>query len=90
MTGKAGEAEKHTDEKRVQPIEEALTAFTGIDVYRGENHSLGNFQREIEKGIPFISFIVKEKEGAVFIRPHPLFMAGSFLKEQKTEVSEIL
>ena len=90
MAGKAGEAEKHTDEKRVQPIEEALTAFTEIDVYRGENHSLGNFQREIEKGIPFISFVVKEKEGAVFIKPHPLFMADSFLKEQKMEGREIL
>lgn len=90
MTGKIGEAEKYTGEKRVRPIEEALMAFAGIDIYRGENRSLGNFQKEIEKGIPFISFVLKEKEGAVFIKPHPLFAADSLLKEQKTEGREIL
>ena len=59
------------------PIEEALMEFAGIDISAKEKFTL-------EKGIPFISFVVKEKEGAVFIEPHPLFMADDLLKEQKT------
>lgn len=72
-------------EKAVVPIEEALMAFAEADISGIENFSL-----EKEKGIPFISFVIKEKEGAVFIEPHPLFIADSLLKEQKTEGREIL
>ena len=72
-------------EKAVVPIEEALMAFAEADISGIEKFSL-----EKEKGIPFISFVVKEKEGAVFIGPHPLFIADSLLKEQKTEGREIL
>ena len=67
------------------PIEEALMALMGIDIFRKEDFSL-----EKEKGIPFISFVVKEKEDAVFIKPHPLFIADSLLKEQKAEGREIM
>lgn len=67
------------------PIEEALMALMGIDIFRKEDFSL-----EKEKGIPFISFVVKEKEDAVFIKPHPLFIADSLLREQKAEGREIL
>lgn len=67
------------------PIEEALMALMGIDIFRKEDFSL-----EKEKGIPFISFVMKEKEGAVFIGPHPLFIADSLLREQKAEGREIL
>lgn len=67
------------------PMEEALMAFAEIDISR-----MKNFTSEKEKGIPFISFVVKEKEDAVFIKPHPLFIADSLLKEQKAEGREIL
>lgn len=62
------------------PIEEALTAFAGIDVS----------EKEMEKGIPFVSFVVKEGEGAVFIEPLPLFSADSLLKVQEAAGREIL
>lgn len=44
------------------PIEEALMAFVGIDIPG----------KEMEKGIPYVSFVVKEGERAVFIKPLPL------------------
>ena len=34
-------------------------------------------------GIPFVSFVVKEGEGAVFIEPRPLFDADSLLMVQE-------
>ena len=55
------------------PIEEALMALVGIDIPK----------KEMEKGIPFVSFVVKEGEGAVFIEPLPLFVADSLLKVQE-------
>ena len=57
------------------PTEEALMAFAEIDISR-----MKNFTSEKEKGIPFISFVMKEKEGAVFTGPHPLFIADSLLR----------
>ena len=68
-----------------RPIEEALMAFAEIEISKTRN-----FFGEKEKGIPFISFVVKEGEGAVFIGPHPLFAADRLLKEQETEGREIL
>ena len=62
------------------PIEEALMALVGIDIPK----------KEIEKGIPFVSFVVKEGEGAVFIEPLPLFVADSLLKVQEAAGREIL
>ena len=40
-------------EEAAMPIEEALMAFVGIDIPK----------EEMEKGIPFVSFVVKEGEG---------------------------
>lgn len=79
MSRQGREMSGYCAEKAAVPIEEALMAFALVDISRVENFSL-----EKEKGIPFISFVVKEKEGAVFIEPHPLFMADGLLKEQKT------
>lgn len=62
------------------PIEEALMALIGIDIPK----------REMEKGIPFVSFVVKEGEGAVFIEPLPLSAADSILKERGAAGREIL
>ncbi len=62
------------------PIEEALMALVGIDIPK----------KEMEKGIPFVSFVVKEGEGAVFIEPLPLFVADSLLKVQEAAGREIL
>lgn len=62
------------------PIEEALMALVGIDIPK----------KEMEKGIPFVSFVVKEGEGAVFIEPLPLSVADSILKEQEVAGREIL
>ncbi len=62
------------------PIEEALMALVGIDIP----------EKEMEKGIPFVSFVVKEGEGAVFIEPLPLFDADSFLMVQEAAGREIL
>lgn len=45
--------------------------------------------REMEKGVPFISFVIKTGEGAVFIKPLPLREADISLKEQAAG-SEIL
>lgn len=67
-------------EKLVIPIEKALTAFAGVDIP----------EKEMEKGIPFVSFVVKEGEGAVFIEPFPLFIADSLLKAQEAAGGEIL
>lgn len=47
-------------------------------------------RREMEKGIPFVSFVIKEGEGAVFIKPLTLFVADSILKEQEAAGGEIL
>lgn len=62
------------------PIEEALMAFVGIDIPI----------EEMEKGIPFVSFVVKEGEGAVFMEPLPLSMADGILKERTEAGSEVL
>ena len=62
------------------PIEEALMALAGIDIPK----------KEMEKGIPFVSFVVKEGEGAVFIEPRPLFDADSLLMVQEAAGGEIL
>ncbi|MEY8326793.1 hypothetical protein AALB47_23240 [Lachnospiraceae bacterium 54-11] len=62
------------------PIEEAMVAFTGTAISK----------KEMEKGIPLISFVIKEGEGAVFIKPLPLFAAGSILKDQGKIGGEIL
>lgn len=61
-------------------IEEALMAFVGIDIPG----------KEMEKGIPFVSFVVKEGERAVFIKPLPLFAADRILKGQDMAGREIL
>lgn len=63
-----------------QAIEEALMELVGIDIPR----------KEMEKGIPYVSFIVKEGEGAVFIKPLPLFVADGILKMQEMAGREIL
>lgn len=75
-----GENDDYHAERTVMPIEEALMAWTGIDIPK----------KEMEKGIPFISFVVKEGEGAVFIKPLPLFAADSILKGQEAAGGEIL
>lgn len=62
------------------PIEEALMALVRIDIPK----------KEMEKGIPFVSFVVKEGESAVFIEPLPLFAADSLLKVQEAAGREIL
>lgn len=67
-------------EKLVMPIEEALMALVGIDIP----------EKEMEKGIPFVSFVVKEGEGAVFIEPLPLLIADRLLKVQEAAGGEIL
>lgn len=67
-------------ERTVMPIEEALMALIGIDIPK----------KEMEKGIPFVSFVVKEGESAVFIEPLPLFAADSLLREQEAAGREIL
>ena len=74
------EIDGYGTEKPVVPIEEAMMAFTGIAVPK----------REKEKGIPLVSFVIKEGEGAVFIKPFPLFAADSILKEQGKTGGEIL
>ncbi len=72
---------KYIDKKEaVMPIEEALMAFVGIDIPK----------EEMEKGIPFVSFVVKEGGGAVFIEPLPLSMADGILKERTAAGSEVL
>lgn len=62
------------------PIEEALMAFVGTDIPK----------EEMEKGIPFVSFVVNEGEGAVVIEPLPISMADSILKERTAAGSEVL
>lgn len=85
MSRQGREIAGYCTEKAAVPIEEAFMAFAEIDI-----SGMKNFASEKEKGIPFISFVMKEKEGAVFTGPHPLFMADSLLKEQKAEGREIL
>lgn len=67
-------------ERTVMSIEEALMALVGIDISR----------KKMKKGIPFVSFVVKEGEGAVFIEPFPLFISDGFLKKQEAAGREIL
>lgn len=55
-------------------------AFVGIDISK----------EEMEKGIPFVSFVVKEGDGAVFMEPLPLSMADGILKSRAAEGSEVL
>lgn len=62
------------------PIEEALMEFAGIDISG----------KEMGKGIPFVSFVVKEGERAVFIKPLPLSAADSIFKGQEMAGREIL
>lgn len=62
------------------PIEEALMEFVGIDIPK----------EEIEKGVPFVSFVVKEGEDAVFMEPLPLSMADGALKGRTEAGSEVL
>lgn len=78
MRKQDGKVGNYHAEKRVIPIEEALMSLAGIDIPKKE------------KGIPFISFVVKEGEGAVFIEPLPLSVADSILKERETAGREIL
>lgn len=80
MTGKAGKAEKYTGIKKEMPVEEALTVFAGIDIPG----------KEMGKGIPFVSFVAKAGESAVFIKPLPLFTADGFLEGLGMEGREIL
>lgn len=62
------------------PIEEAIMEFVGIDIPN----------EEMKKGIPFVSFVVKEGEGAVFMEPLPIFMADGILKDRTVKGSEVL
>lgn len=67
-------------ERTVMPIEEALMALIRIDISK----------KKMKKGIPFVSFAVKEGEGAAFIEPLPLSVADSILKGQEAAGREIL
>lgn len=80
MRKQYGKAGSYHAEKLVIPMEEALMALIGIDIPK----------KEMEKGIPFVSFVVKEGESAVFIEPLPLFAADSLLREQEAAGREIL
>lgn len=80
MRKQEGKNGSHHTEKRVIPIEEALMALIGIKIPESET----------EKGIPFVSFVIKEGEGAVFIKPFPLPVADRSLKEQTVAGSEVL
>lgn len=80
MRKQYGKVGSYHAEKLVILMEEALMALVGIDIPK----------KEMEKGIPFVSFVVKEGESAVFIEPLPLFAADSFLKEQEAAGREIL
>lgn len=72
---------KYIDKKEARmPIEEALMAFVGIDIPK----------EEMGKGIPFVSFVVKEGGGAVFMEPLPLSMADGVLKERTAAESKVL
>jgi hypothetical protein len=62
------------------PIEEALMAFLGTSISRGK----------IEKGIPLVSFVVKEGGDAVYLKPHPLFLADEILKGRVQAGHEVL
>ena len=80
MRKQEGKRGSHHTERRVIPIEEALMALIGIRIPESET----------EKGIPFVSFVIKEGEGAVFIKPFPLPVADRALKEQTVAGSEVL
>lgn len=80
MRKQEGKTGSYHTEKLVISIEEALMELVGIDIFR----------KEMGKGIPFVSFVVKEGEGAVFIKPLPLFVADSILKGQGAAGREIL
>ena len=80
MRKQEGKFCSHHTERRVIPIEEALMAFIRIKIPESET----------EKGIPFVSFVIKEGEGAVFIKPFPLPVADRSLKEQTVAGSEVL
>ena len=80
MRKQDGKTGSYHAEKQVVPIEEALMSLAGVE-FSG---------KDMEKGIPFVSFVVKEGEGAVFIEPLPLFVADSLLKVQESAGSEIL
>lgn len=67
-------------EKPVIPIEAALMAFMRIKIP----------EAEIEKGIPFVSFVAKKGKGAVFIKPFPLPVADRYLEEQEEAGNEVL
>ncbi|MCM1192883.1 MAG: hypothetical protein NC389_10705 [Acetatifactor muris] len=54
------------------PAEEALMAFVGIEIPK----------MEMNKGIPFVSFVAKKGEGAVFTSPLPLPAAEDIFTEQ--------
>lgn len=62
------------------PIEKALTALIEVNIPK----------EEMEKGIPFVSFVVKGDEGSVFIKPLPLLMAEKSLKGCTEAQKEIL
>lgn len=72
MRKQEGKTGSYHTEKLVISIEEALMELVGIDISR----------KEMGKGIPFVSFVVKEGEGAVFIEPLPLSAADSIPKGQ--------
>ena len=80
MRKQDGKTGSYHAEKQVVPIEEALMSLAGVELSG----------KDMEKGIPFVSFVVKEGEGAVFIEPLPLFAADSILKEQEVAGREIL
>ena len=80
MRKQEGKRGSHHTERRVIPIEEALMALIRIRIPESET----------EKGIPFVSFVIKEGKGAVFIKPFPLPVADRSLKEQTVAGSEVL
>lgn len=80
MRKQEGKTGSYHTEKLVISIEEALMELVGIDISR----------KEMGKGIPFVSFVVKEGEGVVFIKPLPLFVADSIFKGQGAAGREIL
>ena len=67
-------------EQAVIPIEDALTAFMDAKIPGAET----------EKGIPLVSFVAKDGDGAVFVRPLSLPMADRYLEGQTVAGSEVL
>lgn len=64
----------------VLPIEDALREFM----------EAGIPEAKTEKGIPLVSFVVKEGDCAVFIKPFPLPVADRYLKGRAAAGSEVL